>query len=120
MGKKTFTDESLATFVNEIRNYTDTGLDTKLDIPNVITTATTSLALVDNTEYRLSNVSQLTLSYPTGSFEVWMNIRCASTGTVSITLPSTTKYLGAAPTFGNGQNWEISIKDGVAICWRIS
>ena len=75
--------------------------------------------LVDNTEYRLQDVSSLDIVYPDGNFEVWMNISFSSTETISVNFPEDTKYIGSKPSFSNGEVWEISIKDKVAICWRI-
>lgn len=96
-------------------------LDTKQNITNVVTNADTDteLVLCDNTEYYLTNVSTLSLDYPDGNFEVWMKIQFAFTGTISVLFPSETKYIGVVPTFNNGETYEISIKDGVAICWRV-
>lgn len=80
----------------------------------VTQTAPTTLTLADNTEYRLTDVDDLTITYPSGNFEVWMSITTAASGTVTITLPSSS-YIGDTPTFGNGETWEVSIKDGVVI-----
>ena len=91
----------------------------KKNIPNVITSAASNLLLSDNTEYYLTNISSLNLSYPNGNFEVWMNISLSSTGTIAITFPSSTSFIGVAPVFGNNQTWEISIKNGVTVCWRV-
>lgn len=77
------------------------------------------LVLNDNTEYRLTNVSNLTLVYPKKNFEVWMNVSFSPTGTISVAFPSETQYIGVTPTFNNGETWEISIKDGTAVCWRV-
>lgn len=78
-----------------------------------------SIILADNTEYRLTDVSTLRLSYPSGDFECWMKLNFASTGNITITFPSNTKYIGAAPTFGNNETWEMSIKDGVVIAQKV-
>lgn len=94
-------------------------LSTKKDITTFITDCESNLILKDNTEYRLTDVSSLMLSYPEDNFEVWMRISLSQTGTISIVFPAETKYIGSAPTFGNGQTWEISIKDGVVVCWRV-
>lgn len=94
-------------------------LNKKQDIQTVVTSSEESLLLSDNVEYRLTNISTLNISYPDNNFEVWMNIQFSSTETLSVQFPSETKFIGSIPTFGNGQTWEISIKDGVAICWRV-
>lgn len=100
-------------------NTLQDSLSTKKDIVSIITNVENPLVLSDNTEYRLTNITSLTFSYPEKNFEVWMNISFSSTGTVDVVFPSETKYIGIAPSFANGETWEISIKDGVAICWRI-
>lgn len=93
--------------------------ESKQNIPAYINTSVTSLTLEDNTEYRLTDVSSLTLYYPEENFEVWMKLSFSSIETINVIFPIETKYIGAAPTFNNSETWEISIKDGVAICWRI-
>lgn len=78
-------------------------------------TAGTEITLADNTEYRLLDVSSLALSYPEGNFECWISLTTAADGAVTITLPPSTKYIGAVPSFANRQTWELSIKDGVVV-----
>lgn len=80
-------------------------------IPSLINEGT-EITLTDNTEYRLADITDLTLSYPAGAFECWMRITTTATGTVEIAFPDSTHYLGAVPEFGNGETWELSIKDG--------
>jgi hypothetical protein len=79
------------------------------------TAAPTRIALTDNTEYRLTGVQTLTITFPTGDFACWLRITTAASGTVSVTFPATVKYIGEAPSFGTGETWELSIKDGVVI-----
>lgn len=69
-------------------------------------------------EYVLTGVSSLSFSYPSGNFECWIKLTTASSGTVTITFPSST-YIGDIPEFGNGETWEISIKDGVIIAGKV-
>lgn len=83
------------------------------------TTGTVDLTLADNTEYRLTNAQDVWVSYPNTSFESWIKVTFAETGTYFFRLPSTSKYIGTAPTFGNGETWEISIKDGVVIAQKV-
>lgn len=78
-----------------------------------------NIALADNTEYRLTDVTTLTLTYPTGNFECWMRLNFAASGNVTVTLPTGTKYIGNAPSFANGETWEMSIKDGVVIAQKV-
>lgn len=83
------------------------------------TTATVNLTLADNTEYRLTNAQDVWVSYPSTNFESWIKVTFAETGTYIFRLPSASKYIGTAPTFGNGETWEISIKDGVVIAQKV-
>lgn len=79
-----------------------------------------NIILADNTEYRLTNVTNLTLTYPAGDFECWMRLSFAASGTITVTLPSTTQYIGTTPTFANGETWEMSIKDGIVIAGKVA
>lgn len=81
-------------------------------------TAPTAITLADNTEYYLTNVSDIDIAYPSGRFESWISLTTATSGTVTIELP-TSQYIGTAPTFGNGETWEISIKDGVVAAAKV-
>ena len=82
-------------------------------------TTGTNITLADNTEYRLTDVTTLSLSYPTSNFECWMRLTFAADGTITVTLPSTTQYIGTTPTFANGETWEMSIKDGVVVAQKV-
>ena len=77
------------------------------------------IALADNTEYRLTNVTTLNLSYPTGDFECWMRLSFAASGDATVILPTGTKYIGTTLDFKNGETWEMSIKDGVVISQKV-
>ena len=78
-----------------------------------------NITLADNTEYRLTDVTTLTLTYPTGDFECWMRLSFAASGDATVTLPTGTKYIGTTPDFKNGETWEMSIKDGVVIAQNV-
>ena len=82
-------------------------------------TTGTEITLADNTEYRLTDVMTLTLIYPTGNFECWMRLSFAESGDITVTLPTTTQYIGTTPAFANGETWEMSIKDGVVIAQKV-
>ena len=82
-------------------------------------TSGTAITLADNTEYRLTSVTTLTLTYPTGNFECWLKLTFAASGSITVTLPTGTKYIGSAPSFANGETWEMSIKDGVAVAQKV-
>ena len=75
--------------------------------------------LADNTEYRLTDVSTLTLTYPAGDFESWMRLTFAESGNITVTLPAETKYIGTAPDFKNGETWELSFKDKVLAAQKV-
>ena len=78
-----------------------------------------NIALADNTEYRLTDVTTLTLTYPTGNFECWMRLNFAASGNVTVTLPTGTKYIGTAPDFKNGETWELSFKDKILAAQKV-
>lgn len=78
-----------------------------------------NITLADNTEYRLTDVTTLSLSYPTGKFECWMRLTFAASGTITVTLPTETKYIGTAPDFKNGETWELSFKDKVLAAQKV-
>ena len=77
------------------------------------------ITLADNTEYRLTDVTTLTLTYPTSDFECWMRLTFAASGTITVTLPAETKYIGTAPDFKNGETWELSFKDKVLAAQKV-
>ena len=81
----------------------------------------TSLSMNDNTEYRLTNVTTLTLyaPYQQTQYECWFRLTFANTGTIAVSFPTGMKYIGSAPDFNNGESWEISVKDGVVIAQKI-
>ena len=89
-------------------------------VPKSHTHATGSnITLADNTEYRLTDVTTLTLTYPTGDFECWMRLTFAASGNVTVTLPSGTRYIGTAPDFKNGETWELSFKDKILAAQKV-
>ena len=78
-----------------------------------------NIALADNTEYRLADVTTLTLTYPTGNFECWMRLNFAASGDITVTLPAGTGYIGTAPDFKNGETWELSFKDKILAAQKV-
>ena len=77
------------------------------------------ITLADNTEYRLTDVTTLKLSYPVGDFESWMRLSFAASGNVTVTLPAGTGYIGTAPDFKNGETWELSFKDKILAAQKV-
>ena len=74
-----------------------------------------TITLADNTNYVASDViSNLTIIYPEGDFIASLTFTLASEGDITITLPES-KYIGGAPTFANGETWELNIKNGVVV-----
>jgi hypothetical protein len=79
-----------------------------------------NITLADNTEYRLTDVTTLTLTYPTSDFESWMRLTFAESGNIIVTLPADTKYIGTAPDLSkNGETWELSFKDKVLAAQKV-
>ena len=79
----------------------------------------TYITLADNTEYRLTDVTTLNLSYPTGDFECWMRLSFAASGDATVILPTGTKYIGTTPDFKKGETWELSFKDKVLAAQKV-
>ena len=100
----------------------NTALATKQDKVTIIEqVAPSAITLADNTEYYLTNVSDLTFTYPvSGRYECWIYIETATSGTspLPITFP-TSEYIGNVPEFAANEKWEISIKNGVIIAGKI-
>lgn len=92
--------------------------DNKQTKPSQVTSGTT-ITLADNTEYRLTDVTTLKLSYPVGDFESWMRLNFAASGDITVTLPAGTGYIGTAPDFKNGETWELSFKDKILAAQKV-
>lgn len=81
--------------------------------------APSAITLQNNTMYYLTGVTELAITYPSAAhWEAWIKLTTAASGTVSITLP-TSSYIGGAPTIGNGETWELSIRDGVVVAGKV-
>ena len=79
---------------------------------------TVNLAVADNTEYRFTSaVTSLTLTFPSGSFDCWLEFTTGSS--ISVNFPANATYLGGAPTFEASKTYEMSIKDGSVICAEV-
>ena len=94
-------------------------LASKADKSSVITQAApTEITVADNNEYYLTNVSNLTFTFPSGNFECWISVETAGSFT-AITFPNDATYIGDTPVFGAGEKWEISIKNGTIIAGKV-
>ena len=114
-GKLQYNGSDISVTKNSVINalgYTPQAVSTKVSTGSNIT-------LTDNTEYRLADVTTLTLTYPTGNFECWMRLNFAASGNVTVTLPAGTKYIGTAPDFKNGETWELSFKDKILAAQKV-
>ena len=112
---------NLTTTVNGKADSTtvNTALASKQDKVTVVTqSAPTSLALVDNREYYLTNVANLTITFPSGNFECWISITTSGSFT-RIVLPSNATYIGDSPVFAAGEKWEVSVKNGTVIAGKV-
>lgn len=96
-------------------------LDKKQNKPTLFFNIENPLNLQDNSEYILSDVSDLSILFPVEEFhEVWLKISTdANIENINITFPSDAKWIGSMPTFLPNQTWELSIKDKIIIAWRI-
>ena len=96
-----------------------TAVNAKQDKASLVTlTDNSTTALTDNTEYSATDVNTLTFTYPQGDFECYMTLNFASSGTITVTFP-TSSYIGTAPTFANGETWEVSVKNGVIVAGKV-
>ena len=123
-GPNTVTAETTTTLSGLLKgngtNITTAQAGMDYEAPPAQVTSGAEITLADNTEYRLTGVQTLTITFPTGKFECWLRIETAGSGTVAVTLPETAKYIGDAPTFGTGETWELSVKDGVVVAGKAS
>lgn len=86
--------------------------------PAIVTTGT-SITLADNTVYKLTGVSTLTITFPgSGSYHSHIRLTTAASGTITITLPAGALFIGAVPSFGNGETWELDIEECVIVAGK--
>ena len=78
-----------------------------------------TVALADNTEYTGSNLTTITFTYPSGNFGCYLSLSFASSGTITVTFP-TSQYIGSTPSFENNKTYEISIRNGVVIAGEVT
>ena len=85
----------------------------------VTITDNSTVVLADNTEYSGTNLSTVTFTYPSGNFECYLSLSFASSGTITVTFP-TSQYIGSVPTFENGKTYEISVRNGVIVAGEVT
>ena len=108
-------------------NYTDgvtsniqTQLNAKQAKPSTVTgSGAISVTLADNTEYRYTGVTSLTLAYKSDIFESWIKITVGTGANATVVFPPGTTYIGDIPTFAAGKTYEISIKDKIAVIGEV-
>jgi hypothetical protein len=72
--------------------------------------------MVDNVTYFSDEaISDLTVLYPNDNFIGAIEFTTPTDGAINISLPANSKYIGEAVTFGNGETWELNIKNGVVV-----
>lgn len=108
--------QNVATF-NSVTHYL--GWEKAYTLSAKKVTSGSTVALEDNTEYAGTNINSLKLTYPDGEFECYLTLTFASSGTITVTFPSSS-YIGAVPEFDNGETWEISIKNGVIVAGKVT
>ena len=89
----------------------------KQDKFKVVNIQNESVLLEDNAVFVGTNISTLTVTSPQGNFDCLIKITTASSGNINITLP-VSAYIGAPPVFSNGETWEISISNGIAVAGK--
>lgn len=104
--------------MNNLIDQTTEEILPKLKPSHVTKWAPTSVTLADNTEYRFTHVSNLTITYPSDDFECWMRIEFFG-NPITVTFPTNTSYIGTLPDFKDDETWELSIKDGVVIAQKV-
>ena len=110
---------AVETEISELSSALTSGLNTKEDKVVVTSLSTPStLTLADNREYYLTNVANLTITFPSGNFECWLSVQTSGSFT-RIVFPNSATYIGNEPSFGSGQKWEISIKNGTIIAGKV-
>ena len=72
-------------------------------------------------EYRGTGIAEVTFNFvQQDDFECYILLNTASSGTINITFPQNTLYIGEMPVFGNGETWEISIKDRILVAGKVN
>lgn len=85
-----------------------------------VLSAPTSVALSDECEYYLTDVGDISFTYPSDTyFECWIGLRLSSAESHTVTFPDGTSYIGGAPEWEASAQYEISVKDKVVIIKKV-
>lgn len=108
--------EALKTVNVDLSNYyTEEEIVNIIKPTKVIFSDGATITVEDNTEYVAeSEISTLTVIYPETDFICSFNFTLVDEGDITIIMP-TSKYIGGTPSFLNGENWELNIKNGIVV-----
>ncbi len=82
--------------------------------------APTSVALSDECEYYLTDVGDISFTYPSDTyFECWIGLSLSSAESHTVTFPDDTSYIGGTPEWEVSAQYEISVKDKVVIIKKV-
>ena len=85
-----------------------------------VLSAPTSVALSDECEYYLTDVGDISFTYPSDTyFECWIGLSLSSAESHTVTFPDDTSYIGGAPEWEASARYEISVKDKVVIIKKV-
>ena len=85
-----------------------------------VLSAPTSVALSDECEYYLTDVGDISFTYPSDTyFECWIGLSLSSAGSHTVTFPDGTSYIGGTPEWEVSAQYEISVKDKVVIIKKV-
>lgn len=82
--------------------------------------APTSVALSDECEYYLTDVGDISFTYPSDTyFECWISLSLSAAESHTVTFPEGTSYIGGTPEWEVSAQYEISVKDKVVIIKKV-
>ena len=85
-----------------------------------VLSAPTSVALSDECEYYLTDVGDISFTYPSDTyFECWIGLSLSSAESHTVTFPNGTSYIGGTPEWEVSAQYEISVKDKVVIIKKV-
>lgn len=85
-----------------------------------VLSAPTSVALNDECEYYLTDVGDISFTYPSDTyFECWIGLSLSSAESHTVTFPDDTSYIGGTPEWEVSAQYEISVKDKVVIIKKV-